>query len=103
MHVYIFHVGIFVVSREFVTREWPMKELMIFLERWEADRNSVDLLPVFFGLMVEDCDSIRDIYDDEKTEWRDGKPDAGKLEQWAQAVGKLKEFAGIRDAEKVCG
>jgi len=42
-------VGLFVLSKEFLQRKWPVKELRIFLERRKNGEN-VKILPCFYGL-----------------------------------------------------
>ena len=42
------HVGLFVLSPDFLAREWPVKELGIFFERADNGRNQkVRLVPYF--------------------------------------------------------
>jgi len=41
-------VGLFVLSKDFLQREWPEKELRIFLERHKEDSSKVKLVPFFY-------------------------------------------------------
>jgi len=41
-------VGLFVLSKDFLQREWPEKELRIFLERHKEDRSKAKLVPFFY-------------------------------------------------------
>jgi hypothetical protein len=43
----LLHAGVLNLSREFVRKECPMRELRILLRRWEAGR--VALVPVLYG------------------------------------------------------
>jgi hypothetical protein len=88
--------GVFVLTREFVTSEWPMAELQWCLERWQADRSCVSLIPVFLGLTVEECEGLRELYNDDTIwEGRD-RPAEGVLEAWSDAVRLLCSFVGVK-------
>ena len=43
-------VGLVLLTEDFVKKQWPMKELAIFLKQ-------STLLPLFYGLTVEQCDN----------------------------------------------
>jgi hypothetical protein len=87
--------GVFVLSREFVTSEWPMAELQRFLERWNADHSCVSLIPVFLGLTVKECAGLSELYKD-NTIWEGReRPAEGVLETWSAAVRLLCSFIGV--------
>lgn len=50
--------AIVVLSRHFLTKEWPMKELNIFLEK------NVKIYPLYYRVTVEDVLKIMGSYDD---------------------------------------
>ena len=43
-------VGLVLLTEDFVKKQWPMKELAIFLKQ-------STLLPLFYGLTVDQCDN----------------------------------------------
>jgi hypothetical protein len=86
---------VFVLTREFVTSEWPMKELQWCLDRWQADHSCVSLIPVFLGLTVEECWGIRELYNN-STAWEGReRPAEGVLEAWSEAVRLLCSSVGV--------
>jgi hypothetical protein len=87
-----------VLSKEFVTREWPMKELMWFLERVRKGE-PVSLLPVFLGLTYEECWDLGKRYADDDF-WAgipqsDRDEVAGKHEEYAGAIKDLLQFTAV--------
>ncbi|KAG0627336.1 hypothetical protein M758_2G192700 [Ceratodon purpureus] len=50
------HVGVVVLSETFLTSKWPMIELGKFHEAKKSENSSLNMLPLFFKLSVEDLD-----------------------------------------------
>lgn len=50
--------AILVLSRPFLTKEWPMKELNIFL------KNNVKIYPLYYKVTPEEVGEIVKVYDD---------------------------------------
>jgi hypothetical protein len=93
---------VFVLTREFVTGQYPMEELLWFLERWKAARSGVSLIPVFLGLTVEECEGLRELYRDSTTWGAKKRPAESILEAWAEAVRLLCSFNGVRPEAVSC-
>lgn len=94
-----------VLSRDFVTKKWPMWELGIALERQQqqdVQRSSFLMLPVLYDLTYEDAESLmHSVYADPRT-WQDKqRPDEATLQKWAAWV---KESLGVtcRLPDQVC-
>jgi hypothetical protein len=98
-----------VLSPEFVRKEFPMRELQIFLERKARDPSSIVIVPVFYELTVEQCENLEQLYDSEPWPSSPGVPkveDRGVLKGWAEAVKQLLDATGakieeVRDGEFV--
>jgi hypothetical protein len=94
-----FVAGVIVLSKEFVTREWPMKELIWFLARYKKDQQSVSLLPVFLRLTCDNCSDLERLYDTDAF-W-EGIPSSHKAHvfenkvAYVQAVKDLLSFTGV--------
>lgn len=41
-------IGLFVISRAFVSKKWPLREARIFLQRHARENSSVRIMPVFY-------------------------------------------------------
>lgn len=82
------------MSEDFVTKPYPMNELLLFLQRWKADPTEVSLAPVFYPLSVDQCSKI---YADEKLWERNDreKPDDSVLKDWENAIAQLCRFTGV--------
>ncbi|KAG0576751.1 hypothetical protein KC19_5G105100 [Ceratodon purpureus] len=50
------HVGVVVLSETFLTSKWPMIELGKFHEAKKSENSSLNMLPLFFKLSIEDLD-----------------------------------------------
>jgi hypothetical protein len=87
---------VFVLTWEFVTSEWPMKELQWCLDRWKADHSCVSLIPVFLGLTVEECEGVRELYDNSTTWEGRERPAEGVLDAWSEAVRLLCSCVGVK-------
>lgn len=53
-------VGVFLLSPQFAAKEWPMKEIMMFLKKHEDEREEERpvLLPAFCRKSIGDCYSM---------------------------------------------
>jgi hypothetical protein len=88
---------VFVLSRAFVRKECPMKELLLALE---PQHGAKVLVPVLTScLPYETAVNLGDVYQDDK-ECTD-KYDSGTLQTWAAAVKSLLERHSGRLASKV--
>lgn len=99
-------VAIFILSPNFLGRKWPMRELRYFLELREAaseeNRHSPVLIPLFYGLQVEECKNtqlplsenyFQCFYDNGFFE----RLRECSILQAMEAVGALARFPGIRN------
>lgn len=103
-------VAVLVLTDDFLTSKWPMLELLHFVDAHKTTNQSIKLLPVFFGDMVPahlsdaDC-KARWIEKWKKLEAADtsssAKPRQVSLtvESCLEAVHKLKDFNGIKNAD----
>jgi hypothetical protein len=92
-----------VLSQEFVRKEHPMTELQMFLDRRAEDPSSIVIVPVLFGLTVEECyDPMASLYN---KRWpqdvaEPGEHDKPKLfVQWTAAVKQLTDINILREDE----
>jgi hypothetical protein len=82
-----------VLSKEYIRKKWPMRELRILVERWQA--GSVRLVPVLYHLQMEDLADIRSQYD---SDWfvAESKPPPDALDKYAEDLKKLSTCTMIR-------
>ena len=84
-----------VLSREFVRKKAPMEELRLALQRVEETPKAARILPVFLEVSVEDCTSVRRLYDSWTVEWGP-KPDDEVLKVWENTLKGVQQYTGVR-------
>eukprot|EP00178_Gracilaria_changii_P012757 TRINITY_DN35_c1_g1_i7.p1 TRINITY_DN35_c1_g1~~TRINITY_DN35_c1_g1_i7.p1 ORF type:complete len:136 (+),score=15.75 TRINITY_DN35_c1_g1_i7:395-802(+) len=52
-------VGVFIMSPEFVAKEWPMRELLTFVRRYDCAKESEEtpplIIPIFYRFFTHEC------------------------------------------------
>jgi hypothetical protein len=94
--------AVVVLSPEFVRKECTMRELKMFLERKASDPSSIVIIPVFYGLTVEQCENLEQLYASEPWPASPGVPkveDKAVLKGWAAAVKQLLGATGAKIEE----
>jgi hypothetical protein len=71
-----------------------MRELRILLQRWEA--GGVALVPVLYGVTLEQLQRIRRLYDQERWCVAEQKPPRAVLDGWAGDLQRLLQCTMIR-------
>lgn len=91
-------IGIFILSKAFVLRKWPMKELECFIDRHRRGEN-IRILPVFYELRVEECKQFEKYIREGKLECIGEKiADDGELrEKLTKLLKYVARFTGIRN------
>jgi hypothetical protein len=85
---------VLILSKEFVRKRYPMQELRILLQRWEAE--GVALVPVLYGVTLEQLKDIRRAYDQERWCVAEKKPAHAVLDGWAGDLQRLLRCTMIR-------
>jgi hypothetical protein len=83
-----------ILSREFVRKKYPMQELRILLQRWQAQ--GVELVPVLYGISVEDLLHMRQLYSNEPWCVAEAMPAGSVLDGWAEDLQQLSLCTMIR-------
>ncbi|KAG5183469.1 hypothetical protein JKP88DRAFT_316836 [Tribonema minus] len=89
-------IGILLLSKDFVTREWPMRELHALLEK-VVEQEPVELIPVFCQLTTADLkgEGLTQLYDTH--DWgKSRRPAPDVEEQWRRDLQKLCAYQGHR-------
>jgi hypothetical protein len=79
-----------------VTSKFAMEELQWFLARWRQGNSCVSLMPLFLGLTVEECEGLRELYNDSKIWEGRERPAEGDLDAWAEAISQLCTCIGVK-------
>jgi hypothetical protein len=90
----LLRTGVIILSPEYVRKEYPMKELRNMLLRWEA--GGVALVPVLYGVTLEQLQGIRRLYDQERWCVAQAKPPKTVLDGWAGDLQQLLRCTVIR-------
>ena len=85
-----------VVSEEYFTSKWPMIELNGFVQASKGKDNLKKILPLFYGLNVEEfCDSDRQEKWFRKWEEMAKADDRIKVDEWKESLKGLPPFKGV--------
>jgi hypothetical protein len=90
------HVGVVILSREFLTSKWPMMELVAMVEEAKG-RDNFKLIPIFLHISPIELSNIGNV-EHWRGDWKDlalKNPGRIEVEKWEVAVKYLHSLNGL--------
>lgn len=87
---------VFFLSKDFVTKAWPMKELIESIKRHDAAPGDIALVPIFSPMSLVEVKKIKELYSKDDFWIGKEKPEPSVLLKWEEAFQTLCKFQGFQ-------